>query len=280
MHGTLAAVTTTPRVGTRLSAEEMHDNILEAAEEEMERPASELVLSGVAAGLGIGFCFLAVAFACSFVPANFRPLATGAAYPLGFIYVVLARHELFTENTLEPVMPVLERRTAHSVRRLVRLWALVLPANLVGAMVFAFAVARTPLLDASVGATLMDVARHATEGGAVVVFYKAIWAGWLVALMAWLLAATHETTSQILLVWLTTAPIAALGFKHSIAGATEAFYRVFAGDAGLGQALLSFELPALAGNVVGGVVLVALVNHGQAKTKAKQAVGRAPTGVF
>jgi formate/nitrite transporter FocA (FNT family) len=113
------------------------------------------------------------------------------------------------------------------------------------------------------------VAREATKGGAAVVFLKAIWAGWLVALMAWVLASTKETIAQIALVWITTAPIAAFGFKHSIAGATEAFYRVAIGDAGLGEMLTSFELPALAGNVVGGIVLVALVNHGQAGSKGK-----------
>jgi formate/nitrite transporter FocA (FNT family) len=255
-----------PRVGTRFSAEEMHDSILEAAEEEMERPASELLLSGLAAGLGIGFSFLAVAFLTVHLP-DHPALAKGLAYPLGFVFVVLARHQLFTENTLEPVIPVLERRDGGALRRLVRLWSIVLPANLLGTAIFGVMVARTPLLDPAVAGALHEVAREATEGGALLVFYKAIWAGWLVALMAWLLAATRDTTSQILIVWLTTAPIAALGFKHSIAGAAEAFYRVSVGEAGLQQALLSFELPALAGNVVGGVVLVALLNHGQAKAK-------------
>jgi formate/nitrite transporter FocA (FNT family) len=254
-----------PTVGTRFSAEEMHDNVVAAAEEEMDRPASELMLSGLAAGLGIGFCFLAVAFLTSHVSPERRTLAAGLAYPLGFVYVVLARHQLFTENTLEPVLPLLERRTAHALGRLLRLWAIVLPVNLVGAALFAFLAARTPLVEPGLGDVLLSVAREATDGGALLVFYKAIFAGWLVALMAWLLAATHETASQILLVWLTTAPIAALGFKHSIAGATEAFYRVFAGDAGIGSMVASFELPALAGNIVGGVVLVALLNHGQAK---------------
>jgi formate/nitrite transporter FocA (FNT family) len=261
-------MTRTPQVGTRFSAEEMHDNIVAAAEDEMERPAGELVLSGLAAGLGIGFCFLAVAFLSSHLAPERRTIAAAVAYPLGFIYVVLARHQLFTENTLEPVMPVLERRSREALVRLLRLWSIVLPANLIGTAVFGAAVALTPMVDAGLHGTLLEVAREATDGGALLVFYKAVFAGWLVALMAWLLAATHETTSQILLVWLTTAPIAALGFKHSIAGAAEAFYRVFAGDSRFMTMLLSFELPALAGNIIGGFVLVALLNHGQAKSKS------------
>ena len=258
-----------PEVGTRFSADEIHENILQAAEEEMDRPAGELCLSGLAAGLGMGFSFLAVAVASSMLSTDRRPFANALAYPLGFIYVVLARHQLFTENTLEPVIPLLERRTSRALKKLIRLWAIVLAANLGGAALFAFAVARTRLLEPNVGGQLMDLARAATSGGALAVFYKAIWAGWLVALMAWLLASTHDTTAQILLVWLTTAPIAALGFKHSIAGAVEAFYRVWTGDVGIFSAFTSFELPALAGNIVGGIVLVALLNHGQAGTAGK-----------
>lgn len=252
-----------PQVGTRYSADEIHENVVTAAEDEMERGALELAFSGVASGLVIGFTFLATAFLTSKVSLANRPVAAGIAYPLGFIFVVLSRHQLFTENTLEPVVPVLERRTLRSLRKLVRLWSIVLPANLIGAAVFALAVAWTPVLEPSLNGALLDAARTATSGSALLVFYKAIWAGWLVATMAWLIASTRDTTAQIALVWLTTAPIAALGFRHSIAGAVDVFYRIWSSDVGFGTGILGFEIPALAGNIVGGVVLVALVNHGQ-----------------
>jgi formate/nitrite transporter FocA (FNT family) len=87
--------------------------------------------------------------------------------------------------------------------------------------------------------------------------------------MAWLIAATHDTTAQIILVWLTTSPIAAFGFKHSIAGAVEAFYRAAMADATWSQMIFRFEIPAIFGNIVGGVVLVALLNHGQVSKAQK-----------
>lgn len=205
-----------PQVGTRFSAEEIHDNVSEAAKEELDRPASELVWSALASGLLLGFSFLAVGFLTSLVPPAYHTLATAIAYPLGFVYVVHARHQLFTENTLEPVIPLLEKRDGKTLRKLLRLWAIV-----------------------------------------------------LIALMAWLIAATHDTMAQIFLVWLATAPIAAFGFRHSIAGAVEAFYRGAVGDAPWSQMIFSFEIPAILGNVVGGVVLVALLNHGQV-SKARE----------
>jgi formate/nitrite transporter FocA (FNT family) len=254
----------TSDTGTRFSAEEIHGNVVEAAEEEMERPFAELSLSGLAAGLAIGFSFLAVALVSSHMAPGNQSIAAAISYPVGFVYVVLAAHQLFTENTLEPVLPLLEQRTGESLRKLVRLWAIVLPANLVGAAIFALVIARTPSVDPALKEPLLRLAREATSGGAEAVFIKAIWAGWLIALMAWLLGATKDTTAQIILIWITTGAIAGLGFKHSIAGATDAFYRVWLGDVGFMDEMFSFELPALVGNIIGGVVLVAMVNHGQA----------------
>lgn len=253
-----------PSTGTLYSSSEMHDHVVEAAEEELERPASELLISAVASGLLVSFSFVAGAFLVHHGPESQKAILLAAAYPLGFAFVVMAQHQLFTENTLEPVLPVLEKRDRESLRKMLRLWAIVLPGNLIGTIVFAFALARTPVLEPGMHEPLASVAADALKGGAGIVFYKAIWAGWLVALMAWLLAATKSTTAQIIMIWLATAPIAALGFRHSIAGATEVFYLTFTGAISLGEALVGFELPALLGNVIGGVVLVAMVNHGQA----------------
>lgn len=258
-----ASSSTGPQVGTRFSAEEIHENVLEAAEEELERPASELVWSSLASGLLLGFSFLTVAFLTSFTAPEYHELMTAVGYPLGFIFVVHARHQLFTENTLEPVIPLLEKRNRETLMQLLRLWGIVLPVNLIGALIFAEVLAHTQVVEPKLVTHLLDAARTSTETTAQLVFYKGIWAGWLIALMAWLIAATRDTMAQIVLIWLTTAPIAAFGFKHSIAGAVEAFYRAAMGDAPWTQMIFTFEIPAIVGNIIGGVVLVALVNHGQ-----------------
>jgi formate/nitrite transporter FocA (FNT family) len=253
----------TPAVGTRLSAAEIYENVRAAAEEELERPSVALLWSALAAGLTIGFSFVGGGYASTLVAESHRTAAAAAAYPLGFILVVLARQQLFTENTLEPVIPLLNDFNRRTLLRVARLWALVLSANLVGALLFALVTARTPVVEASLLPALDAVAETATEGGFWTVGYKAVFAGWLIALMAWLVASTRATGAQILLVWLTTAPIAAFGFRHSIAGAVEAFYRVARGSASLGSMLGEFLVPAVAGNIVGGVLLVALFNHAQ-----------------
>ncbi|HEU4629084.1 MAG TPA: formate/nitrite transporter family protein [Gemmatimonadaceae bacterium] len=252
-----------PSVGTRLSAAEIHDNVKEAAKEEMRRPADELAWSALGAGLTMGFSFVAAAYLASLAPEHLKHAASAAGYPLGFIFVVLARSQLFTENTLDPVIPLLHERSMRMLRRTLRLWAIVLAGNMVGAVIFGVVAARTVMLPETLRASLHTVATTSTEGGFWLVAYKAIFGGWLVALMAWLIASTRLTGAQIALVWLTTAPIAAFGFRHSIAGAVEAFYLAAAGSATWGAMVGAFIVPAVLGNVVGGVTLVALLNHGQ-----------------
>ncbi len=252
-----------PEQGTRLSAVEIHENILAPAERELRRPAPALLWSSLASGMVIGFSCLASAYGASVAPEQYAHLAASAAYPLGFIFVIMARSELFTENTLVPVIPFLERRDRETFLRLIRVWTLLLAGNLIGAAIFGFALARTPVVDPAVASELLRISREATSGGFGHVLYSGVFGGWLIALLAWLLASTRSTAAQIALIWLCTFPIAALRFRHSIAGSVEAFYLTWLGDRALGTMLGAFVAPAVIGNAIGGVLLVALLNYGQ-----------------
>ncbi|HKU59966.1 MAG TPA: formate/nitrite transporter family protein [Gemmatimonadales bacterium] len=263
-----------PEKGTRLTAVEIHDNILEPARHEMRRPAISLLMSALASGLVIGFSFLASAYAAATAAPAYAHAAASAAYPLGFIFVVMARSELFTENTLTPVIPFLEHRDRDTFVHLVRMWALLLIGNLVGAVIFAWTLARTGMVETSLQRHLMEIAQTTTEGGFGNVLYAGVFAGWLIALLSWLLASTQSSATQVVFVWLCTAPISALHFRHSIAGAVEAFYRAAAGNATWGRMFGEFVAPAVIGNAIGGVILVALLNYGQvAADKEEQREG-------
>jgi formate/nitrite transporter FocA (FNT family) len=257
-------VTSQPVTGTRLTAWEIYHNVRIAAEEEMKRPPSALFWSALTCGLVIGFSFLAGGYLTTLAPSSWGTAAKALGYPLGFIFVVLARNQLFTENTLEPIIPLLHRPSRDTLRHLLELWAVVLVGNLIGTLIFALLVARTTMIAGpALERTLADMAREGTSGGFGLVLYQAIYGGWLIALMAWLLSATPATGAQLAIIWLTTAPIAAFGFHHSIAGSVDAFYLAWTGLAGWKQVWLGFVIPAVIGNIIGGVLLVALLNHGQ-----------------
>jgi formate-nitrite transporter family protein len=255
--------------GTRLSASEIHDNILAPGEQELRRPTSALLWSAFASGLVIGFSFLTGGWAAELAGPRYGHAAATAVYPLGFTFVIMARSELFTENTLIPVIPFLNGPTRERFMQVLRVWTVLLAGNLVGTVVFALVVAYAPVVEPTLRSPLLELARRATEGSFAHTFLAAIFAGWLIALLAWLLASTHATGAQLALIWITTAPISALGFRHSIAGAVEAFYRAAVGDASWGAMLGDFVAPAVLGNAVGGVVLVALLNYGQVASERK-----------
>jgi formate/nitrite transporter FocA (FNT family) len=252
-----------PESGTRLSALEIHENIRGPAVEELERPASSLLFSSLAAGMLIGFSFLAQAFVAHYAPEPYKHALASMAYPVGFMFVIMGRSELFTENTLEPVIPLLHKRDGRTLRKLLRMWGLLIVGNLAGALIIAWIIGGTDLIDSSLQPTMQDVARQSTEGGFGFVFYQAIFGGWLIALLAWLLASTIDSTAQLFLIWVTTVPIAAFHFRHSIAGSVEAFYAAVVGLAGWGEMIGGFIVPALLGNALGGVLLVALFNYAQ-----------------
>jgi formate/nitrite transporter FocA (FNT family) len=255
-----------PETGTRLSAKQIHDNVLGSAEEELHRKSGPLLYSAVAAGLTIGFSFLASAFLRMHGHEEVtKHLLATAGYPLGFVLVILSRNELFTENTLEPVIPLLHRRDRRTFADMMRLWGLLILGNMIGALAFALLLAHTNMVPERMRHDMLELSRQVTGLGFGLTFYRAIFAGWLLAALTWMLAATHERITQVLLVFLATAPIAAFEFSHSIAGSVEAFYRAGVGDAAWWSMIRDFVVPALLGNAVGGVTVVALLNFAQAK---------------
>ena len=118
---------------------------------------------------------------------------------------------------------------------------------------------------------MQKIAAESASGGFGEVFYKAIFGGWLIALLTWLLASTTDTMAQLCLIWVTTVPISAFHFRHSIAGSVEAFYRAITGTAGWGEMFGGFVFPALLGNAIGGVLLVALFNYAQVAEEHEEA---------
>ena len=211
----------------------------------------------------IGFSFLASSFVAHYASEPYKHPLAALAYPVGFLFVIMGRSELFTENTLEPVIPLLHNRDRRTLRQLLRMWGILVVGNLIGALIFAWILGRTTMIESSMHPTLQDLAAKATTGGFGEIFYTAIFGGWLIALLAWLLASTADSIAQLLLIWITTAPIFAFHFRHSIAGSVEAFYRAVTGTAPWGEMLGAFVTPALLGNALGGVLLVALFNYAQ-----------------
>lgn len=230
--------------------------------EELERRNSALFWSGLAAGLSMGFSFIAESLLRSALPeASWQPLVSKFGYSVGFMIVILGRQQLFTENTLTPVIHVLRERRTGVLLDALRLWGVVLAANITGTMIFSVGLHFTDIFDVTQRATLQAVAGEVAGGGFRETFLSAILAGWLIALMVWLLPAAE--TARVGVIIIITYLVGIGGFSHIIAGSALAFYALADGSITLAAAFGGFFIPTLLGNIVGGVAFVAVLNYAQ-----------------
>jgi formate/nitrite transporter FocA (FNT family) len=246
----------------RLRPPVIYEIVRREGDTELARPAVSLWWSGIAAGLSISFSLFAEAMLYSYLPdARWRPLLSSLGYPFGFLIVVLGRQQLFTENTVTVVLPVVAEFTWANVQRLLRIWAIVFAANMVGTLIAAAFWAFTPVLTPELRAAMFAVSQELMAIAPLPMLIKGIAAGFLIAAMVWLLPSAEGT--QFHIVTILTYLIAAGGFTHIVAGSVDAFFLVVSGQLGFGHMLIGFTLPVLLGNMIGGTALFALLSYVQ-----------------
>lgn len=245
------------------SADETYQRLTATAEEEFQRTPRQLLFSGLGAGLALGWVFLGRAAASAGVGAT-DTLAANLLYPIGFIIVVLGRYQLYTENTLTPVTLVLTRLA--SLPSLLRLWAVVLTANLVGAVAIGTFLAYDGVMNDEIRSMGAEIAAHAFEIPLLALFLRGILAGALVGAMVWMTHAVREATARVLIIYGIFIIIPTADLFHVITGFVEAVFGVLVGEGGWGQAFAFLGAVGL-GNTIGGVVLVAVLNFGQTRER-------------
>ena len=239
----------------------IHELIREEGEKMLERSVRAMAWSALGAGLSMGFSFFTMALIRSGLPegAPWTKLVTGFGYTIGFIIVVLGRQQLFTESTLSSILPLLTRKDGKTLWQVARLWAVVLAFNIIGTFIFSWLVSHPGLFDEEVNKALRTVAEESMKDSFVPTMVKAMLAGWLIALIVWLIPGAGQ--SRLLLIMILTYVVAIAHFSHIIAGSVEASFNVFVGHIGLGEYFTRFMIPTLIGNTIGGVSLVAILNH-------------------
>jgi len=248
----------------RLSARLVYEIIRRDGTEELERPTSSLVWSGLAAGIIISFSVIAMAVLRAGLPDTpARALIETLGYSVGFVIVILGRLQLFTENTITTVIPLMRHPTWSNFRAVARLWGIVLAANVTGTVFAATFMATTAAIPPEILGAVGEISRHMMSLSPVEMIARGVPAGILVAAIVWMLPSSGGNAFWVIVTF--TWLIAAGGFTHVVAGSTEAAYVVLTGDAGLADAVFGFFLPVLAGNVVGGTLVFAMLAHGQVK---------------
>jgi formate-nitrite transporter family protein len=245
-----------------IGAHVVYETIRREGEEELRRTVSALAWSAFAAGLSMGFSFIAEGLLMAYLPDQpWRRLVVGAGYSVGFLIVILGRQQLFTENTLTVVLPLLLRKDLTTLLRMLRLWTVVLSANLVGTFLFALCIGKINLFDAHMQQCLTQIGMAHIGSSFGIVLLRAIFAGWLIALMVWLLPAAESARVSIIII--VTYLVGIGGFSHIIAGSTTMFYLIVTHSISWQTYFVQFFLPTLTGNVIGGMALVAALGHAQ-----------------
>jgi len=249
----------------QMTSRSILDSLLESGLHEMNRERSGLLLSGLSAGLDIGFGPLMMAVVLTLSPGSFGDLTTelllASVYSIGFMFVILGRSELFTEHTTLAVIPVLDGQA--SVRELGRLWGLVYVGNLVGGLLFTLLVILLmPELGVVAPESFETIALKLVDHDLPWLFVGGVFAGWLMGLLAWLVTAARDTTARLLLVLIVAGTIGLLHLPHSIAGNVEVLFGLFISPAITLADYVGFLVLATFGNAFGGAVFVALLKYG------------------
>jgi formate-nitrite transporter family protein len=245
-----------------VSAHVVYEAIKKEAEEELDRTSAALAFSAFAAGLSMGFTLIMEGvLKYHLPPTQWAPLISKFGYAIGFIIVLMGRQQLFTENTLTPIIPLLDRTSHVRIRHVARIWGVVLLANLVGTAVFAFAVAKLDFFTPELRQAFHEVGTGAYSGTFAQLLVGGIFAGHLVALMMWLQPGAEHARLGVIIFLAYLIGIA--GFPHIIAGSVEVLYLVAEGSVSFFNYVVSYVIPTLLGNVIGGVALVAALNYAQ-----------------
>jgi formate/nitrite transporter FocA (FNT family) len=238
----------------------IHEVVREEGEVELKRRTGALIWSGVAAGLSMGFSMIGMALAQSALPdAPWRRLLDSPFYSVGFVIAILGRQQLFTESTLTAILPLMLHRNWATFLAVLRLWGLVLASNLVGTIAIAALISRPGVFSDAVRQSMVEIGQDVIGGEVGPKIIKAMLAGWLIALMVWLLPSARS--ARLFVILLLTYLVAVARFPHVVAGSAEAAFAVFAGPASASGYVFGFLLPTLLGNTIGGVALVAFLNH-------------------
>ena len=246
-------------VRDRFESNEVFQRIIAAADEEIDIGIRELFFSSLAGGFAITLTFLI--YASMTASTGGDPILSGILYPIGFIYIILGGYQLYTENTLPPVALVLERLA--SLPALMRIWVVVLIGNFAGGGLGALVLAYTGVFSDPAAVAATDIAMSGMETPFWDLFFKAGFAGLIVAGVVWLDYAVRDTITRFFLIYMAFLMIPYANLYHVVVSFTEVMYLVFLGHIDVIPGLTGFILPVLLGNTIGGVLLVTIVNYYQ-----------------
>jgi len=245
------------------SVAEIFEGQIKTGLAEHDRSNKGLFISALSAGLELGFTLflsgLVLTLFSGVVHDSVLHVLLAFSYPIGFIFVVIGRSELFTEHTTLAVIPVLNKQA--TAKSLLKVWGIIYIGNLIGGYIIGAVIAVLgPEMEIITVDALNTLAHKMTSYSALIILGSSVLAGWLMGLLSWLVTGSQETISRILMVFLITSLIGLGGLHHSIVGSIEVFSNVLRGGTSIGD-YFYFQWWTTIGNIIGGTLFVAIVKY-------------------
>lgn len=230
--------------------------------ERLSRSRFDILVTGVIGGIEVFFGGLAGATVIGALldlkpdlPLYTGLVAAGLVFPVGFVFVILGRSELFTENFLIPVVAVLTRRA--SPPQLLRAWAYSWLGNMVGCVAMAALVMVPHALGDPIVNGYAHYAAYKLSVPALGTFVSAVLAGAIMTVLTWLLLAVRNSVAKVLTIWAAGWVLFATNVSHVIVGSA----LIFVGFTHTGHSVTDVARwvgLATAGNLVGGAGFVTM----------------------
>ena len=241
--------------------EEIYERTKAEGRRRLTRPPLEVASTAIAAGVDVVFGIAALGFAQAAVEPRFGKefahLAGAIAFGISFVFIIVGRSELFTENFLVPLAG-LDHRRRGAWANLAKLWLTSPIFNVVGGLVIILLLSTHSVLPYGSGATLVHTAAIVHANGVLALFVSAVFAGALITALTWFVEGQQSMLVRVVVAWIAGAMLALGAFNHVIVVTLELIFgyryglhmhwTFIAGNFGL----------AAAGNMLGGIGLVTL----------------------
>lgn len=248
--------------------EEIYERTKKEGERRLSRPFLELAATAFVAGLDVVFGIVAMAVTHHYVAVRFGTelgsLAGAVAFGVAFVFIVVGRSELFTENFLVPIAG-LEGGGRAAWAKLAELWTLSPVFNLVGGAILILIVSSEGVLPEGTAEPIREIALKLDDRDVPAAFLSAVAAGALITLMTWLVEGTESMGMRALCAWIGGALLALGLFNHVIVVTLELFFGIrYGADVGYDDLFGNLAIAAV-GNMVGGILLVTVSRFSQAR---------------
>ena len=248
--------------------EELYRRTAREGERRLSRDALELSATSFVAGIDVVFGLIALGVTHHLVAPRGGPeladLAGSLAFGIAFVFIIVGKSELFTENFLVPIAG-LNPRDRRSLYKLGELWAISPVLNIIGGTLLILVVTTNGVLPEGTGAALTEIVRPLDNNDVPSAFMSAVAAGALITLMTWVVEGVDDLGVNVVCAWIFGALLALGHFNRVIVVTLEfIFGNRYGAGVGWEDALSNFGIAAV-GNMAGGLLFVTLTRIGQAK---------------